>query len=143
MTKMEGKLPENVTYDDIRLMYHTGKFIRDYGSQDKKAGKYRIGVMTKLGDIEEKDWIRYAEELVRRNNEETLFKQLKSWYRQTTPWLRDEKDLHRYTLECFVARIYDNPDWALRTRIDITKPLPRAIAAKAKNTPKRSFCSVG
>ena len=111
MTKMGGKLPENVTYDDIRLMYHTGKFIRDYGSQDKKAGKYRIGVMTKLGDIEEKDWIRYAEELVRRNNEEALFKQLKSWYRQTTPWLRDEKDLHRYTLECFVARIFDNPNW--------------------------------
>lgn len=108
---MEGKLPENVTYDDIRLMYHTGKFIRDYGSQDKKAGKYRIGVMTKLGDIEEKDWIRYAEELVRKNNEEALFKQLKSWYRQTTPWLRDEKDLHRYTLECFVARIYDNTSW--------------------------------
>ena len=108
---MEGKLPENVTYDDIRLMYHTGKFVRDYSSQDKKAGKYRIGVMTKLGDIEEKDWIRYAEELVRRNNEEALFKQLKSWYRQTTPWLRDEKDLHRYTLECFVARIFDNPNW--------------------------------
>jgi len=108
---MEGKLPENVTYDDIRLMYHTGKFVRDYSSQDKKAGKYRIGVMTKLGDIEEMDWIRYAEELVRRNNEETLFKQLKSWYRQTTPWLRDEKDLHRYTLECFVARIHDNPNW--------------------------------
>ena len=108
---MEGKLPENVTYDDIRLMYHTGKFIRDYGSQDKKAGKYRIGVMTKLGDIEEKDWSRFAEELVRRNSEEDLFKQLKSWYRETTPWLRDEKDLHRYSLECFVACIYDNPDW--------------------------------
>ena len=108
---MEGKLPENITYEDIRLLYHTGKFVRDYSSQDKKAGKYRIGVMTKLGDIEEKDWIRYAEELVRRNSEEDLFKQLKSWYRQTTPWLRDEKDLHRYSLECFVARIFDNPNW--------------------------------
>ena len=108
---MEGKLPENVTYDDIRLMYHTGKFIRDYGSQDKKAGKYRIGVMTKLGDIEEKDWIRFAEELVRRNSEEDLFKQLKSWYKETTHWLKDEKDLHRYSLECFVARIFDNPNW--------------------------------
>lgn len=105
------KVPEGLSYEDIRLMYHTGKFIRDYGSQDKKAGRYRIGVMTKIGDIEEKDWIRYAEELVRRNNEETLFKQLKSWYRQTTPWLRDEKDLHRYTLECFVARIFDNSGW--------------------------------
>ena len=104
-------VPQGLSYEDIRLMYHTGKFIRDYGSQDKKAGKYRIGVMTKLGDIEEKDWIRYAEELVRRNSEEDMFKQLKSWYRQTTPWLRDEKDLHRYTLECFVARIFDNPNW--------------------------------
>ena len=104
-------VPQGISYEDIRLMYHTGKFVRDYSSQDKKAGKYRIGVMTKLGDIEEKDWIRYAEELVRRNSEEDLFKQLKSWYRQTTPWLRDEKDLHRYTLECFVARIFDNPNW--------------------------------
>ena len=108
---MEGKLPENVTYDDIRLMYHTGKFIRDYGSHDKKAGRYRIGVMTKIGDIEEKVWIQYAEELIRRFDEETLFKQLKSWYKETTHWLKDEKDLHRYSLECFVARIYDNPDW--------------------------------
>ena len=104
-------VPQGISYEDIRLMYHTGKFVRDYSSQDKKAGKYRIGVMTKLGDIEEKDWIRFAEELVRRNSEEDLFKQLKSWYRQTTPWLRDEKDLHRYSLECFVARIFDNPDW--------------------------------
>ena len=35
---MEGKLPENVTYDDIRLMYHTGKFIRDYGPRIRKQG---------------------------------------------------------------------------------------------------------
>ena len=104
-------VPQGISYEDIRLMYHTGKFVRDYSSQDKKAGKYRIGVMTKLGDIEEKDWIRFAEELVRRNSEEDLFKQLKSWYRETTPWLRDEKDLHRYSLECFVARIFDNPNW--------------------------------
>ena len=37
------KVPEGLSYEDIRLMYHTGKFIRDYGSQDKKAGRYRIG----------------------------------------------------------------------------------------------------
>ena len=108
---MADNVPADLTYDDIRLMYHTGKFIRDYGSQDKKAGKYRIGVMTKIGDIEEKDWIRYAEELVRRNSEEDLFKQLKGWYRDTTSWLRNEKELHKYTLQCFVARIFDNPDW--------------------------------
>ena len=105
------KVPQGLSYEDIRLMYHTGKFIRDYGSQDKKAGRYRIGVMTKIGDIEEKVWIQYVEELIRRFGEEALFKQLKSWYKETTPWLKDEKDLHRYSLECFVVRIFDNPDW--------------------------------
>ena len=104
-------VPQGISYEDIRLMYHTGKFIRDYGSQDKKAGRYRIGVMTKIGDIEEKVWIQYAEELIRRYDEETLFKQLKSWYKETIHWLKDEKDLHRYSLECFVARIFDNPNW--------------------------------
>ncbi|MBQ9839412.1 MAG: hypothetical protein IJO56_08005 [Oscillospiraceae bacterium] len=108
---MADNVPADLTYDDIRLMYHTGKFIRDYGSQDKKAGKYRIGVMTKIGDIEERDWIRYAEVLIRRNNDEALFKQLKAWYRDTTSWLRNEKELHKYTLQCFVARIFDDPDW--------------------------------
>ena len=108
---MADNVPADLTYDDIRLMYHTSKFIRDYGSQDKKAGKYRIGVMTKIGDIEERDWIRYAEVLIRRNNDEALFKQLKAWYRDTTSWLRNEKELHKYTLQCFVARIFDDPDW--------------------------------
>lgn len=105
------KLPADVTYEDIRLMYHTAKFIRDFGSQDKKAGKHRFGVMTKLGDIEEKEWVRFAEALIRKNNDETLFKQLKNWYRETTPWLRDENELHRYSLECFIAHIFDNPEW--------------------------------
>ena len=104
-------VPLGLTYEDIRLMYHTGKFIRNFGSQDKKAGEYRSGVMTKIGDIEESGWVRYAEELIRRNNDEAFFKQLKSWYRETAAWLRDEKELHRYSLECFVARIFDNPQW--------------------------------
>lgn len=105
------KVPEGLSYEDIRLRYHTGKFVRDMGSQDKRAGKYRCGVMTKIGDIEAKEWIRYAEELIRRNNDEEKFKHLKNWYRETTAWLHDEKELHRYTLECFVARIYDDPNW--------------------------------
>lgn len=109
--KQSVNVPQGISYEDIRLMHHTGKFIRNYGSQDKKAGTYRCGVMTRIGDIEEDEWVLYAEELIRRNNDEALFKQLKSWYRETTPWLRNEKELHRYSLECFVARIFDNPEW--------------------------------
>ncbi len=105
------KVPDGLTYEDIRLMYHTGVFIRDYGSQDKKAGRYRIGVMTKIGDIEVSEWIQYAEELIRRNNDEDMFGKLKRWFRESCAWFRDEKELHRYTLECFVAGLPDNPEW--------------------------------
>ena len=106
-----NSLPSNISYEDIRVMFHTGKYIRDYSSGDKKNGKYRAGVMTKLGDIEEQEWILKAEELIHQNNEWEAFEQLKQWYRKTTPWIKDRQDLHRYALECFIARIHENHEW--------------------------------
>ncbi|MBR4855446.1 MAG: hypothetical protein IKU94_02345 [Bacteroidaceae bacterium] len=104
-------IPKEWTYEDIRVRVHTGRFVRDFSSQDKHAGKYRSGMLTKIGDIEEHEWFAYAEELIRRNGDEPLFKRLKSWYRENCAWLRGEKELHRYTLECFVAGIHNCPDW--------------------------------
>lgn len=104
-------VPDGITYDDIRLMTHTGRFIRNFSSQDKKAGHYRSGVMTKIGDIEEGEWTQYAETLIRRNGDEALFEKLKQWCRNTCPWLHNEKEVHFYSLECFVAGIHNNPAW--------------------------------
>ncbi len=63
------RVPSEWTYEDIRVQTYTGCFIPDYGSQDKRAGRYRSGMLTKIGDIEEHEWIEYAEELVRRNGD--------------------------------------------------------------------------
>lgn len=104
-------LKSKLTYEDIHIQFHTGRFIRDYSSQDKKAGRYRSGMMTKIGDLEETEWILYAEELIQQNGDEDLFENLKKWYRKNCKWLRGEKELHRYTLECFISGIQDNPQW--------------------------------
>lgn len=104
-------VPEGITYDDIRLMTHTGRFVRNFSSQDKRAGHYRSGVMTKIGDIEEGEWIQYAEMLIQRNGDEALFESLKRWLRTNCAWLHDEKEIHFYSLECFVAGLHNNPEW--------------------------------
>ena len=103
--------PAEWTYEDIRVQTYTGRFIPDYGSQDRRAGRYRSGMLTKQGDIEEREWVAYAEELVRRNGDVELFKQLKSWYRDTVHWLDGEKDLKKYTLVCLIDGIPDDPQW--------------------------------
>ena len=109
--KTAVNLPDGITYEDIRVMYYTGRFERDSGSQDKRAGRYRRGMMTRIGNLEQSEWIRCAEELIRRNGEQQRFEKLKQWYRKTTPWLRNKDELHQYTLVCFAARIFDNPQW--------------------------------
>ena len=105
------RVPSEWTYEDIRVQTYTGRFIPDYGLQDKRAGRYRSGMLTKIGDIEEHEWIVYAEELVRRNGDEALFKQLKSWYRDTAHWFESEMDLKRYTLVCLIDGIPNDPQW--------------------------------
>lgn len=104
-------VPPDLCYDDIRVQLHTGRFIRNYSSQDKKAGKYRSGMLTKIGDLEECEWYIYAEELIRRNGDEALFKRLVNWNRQNCAWLRNEKEAINYTLECFINGLHNNPEW--------------------------------
>ena len=104
-------VPDDITYDDIRLMTHTGRFVRDFSSQDKRAGHYRSGVMTKIGDIEEGEWIQYAEMLIRRNGDEAMFNRLKNWQKNHCPWLHNAKEVHFYALECFLAGLHNNPEW--------------------------------
>ena len=102
---------QNLTYNDIRIQFHTGKFVRDFSSQDKKAGKYRSGMMTQIGDIEENQWYQAAEEIIKEKGDWALFEKLKNWYINKCSWLRNKKEAHRYALECFVSGIHNNPEW--------------------------------
>ena len=105
------ELSGNLSYEDIRLRFHTAKFVRRSDSKDKKDGFYRVGVMTPIGDIERKDWNKIAEDLIKQQGDEELFLKLKHWYRDNCAWLKEEKEIHNYTLECFVAGIHNNPEW--------------------------------
>ncbi len=104
-------IPDNLSYEDIRVHFGTGQFVRDHSSQDKKAGHYRNGMMTKVGDIEQSQWIEVAERLIHEKGDWEMFLKLKTWYKTTTAFFRNEKELHVYSLECFVAGIHNSSEW--------------------------------
>lgn len=113
MDNEEIKVPPNITFQDIRVRYHTGRFVllseRDrYGN---KVYQYRCGVMTDIGDLEKKVWTAYAEELVRRYGEETLFARLLYWVKEKISWLKNDQERREYALELHMSRIFDCPEW--------------------------------
>ncbi len=103
--------PENLTYENIRVHYGTGRFMRSPGSKDKNDGHYRTGMMTNCGDIEQAQWITIAENVIRLKGDWELFMKLKLWYKENVHFLHTEKALHIYALDCFVEQVHNNPDW--------------------------------
>lgn len=99
-----------LTYDDIECRYGTG---RDQvtGTGRNKCHQYRIGIMTKLGDIEKEEWKKVVYAMIIRDGESELFDALKYWLRRNNRWLKTEEEIESFTLNQFSSRIFDNELW--------------------------------
>lgn len=99
-------------HKDLHAHFSTGQSLLLSGSgRDKRFG-YRTGVQTDFGDVRADVWRQLVRELIVRSDEEELFKQLLDWEKEHTAWLKTKAELEQYTLELYVTRIFDNPDWA-------------------------------
>ena len=127
---VEGKaLPFNdLTFSDIRCRYKTGRSIVSKGIGQCVRYTYRCGIMTKIGDIEEKEWVALVERMIERDGEQELFNQLREWYKKECKWAD-----YNYVLECFAARIFDNRDWCDFVAFN-TKYRPEALTCAAAGT---------
>ena len=100
-----------LSFSDIRVMTNTfsGKSI---GERRNKKFIPRLGVLTKIGDIEVDVWCGLAEELIIRAGEEELLENL-ILYVKNLPWThRDSKKEQRVrALQLHTSRIFDNPAW--------------------------------
>ena len=65
-----------------------------------------------VGDIEVSEWKMLMKDLIRRSDEEFLYKLLFQWVSQTTPWLHTKQEYELQALELHAMRIFENPDWA-------------------------------
>lgn len=97
--------------EDVRFMYGTGRAIYISGTGRDKVYDYRNGCMTKIGDIEEGEWISLMKFLIERDGEQDLFKQLLAWEIEHNFCDSDKKTLERDTLIRHSMRLFDNVKW--------------------------------
>lgn len=97
--------------EDVRFMYGTGRAIYISGTGRDKIYDYRNGCMTKIGDIEEGEWISLMKFLIERDGEQDLFKQLLAWEIEHNFCNSDKKTLERDTLIRHSMRLFDNVKW--------------------------------
>ena len=97
--------------EDIRFMYGTGRAIYISGTGRDKVYDYRNGCMTKIGDIEEGEWLSLMRFLIERDGELELFKQLLAWEKEHDFCDSDRKTLERDTLIRHSMRLFDNVKW--------------------------------
>ena len=97
--------------EDIRFMYGTGRAIYISGTGRDKVYDYRNGCMTKIGDIEEGEWLALMKFLIERDGEQELFKQLLTWEIEHDFCDSDKQTLERDTLIRHSMRLFDNVKW--------------------------------
>lgn len=103
---------KNLTCQDLRKHYGTGQaFFIKYDKYGRKIDGYRNGIMTDVGDIEVSVWKSLVEDLIKKNGEQKLFEQLRSWLRDTIEWTIDAAELNQMALEHYAARLFDNSEW--------------------------------
>lgn len=110
ISQIEQAIP-TLSFADIDHMYGTGRSSTYIKNGTEKIVKYRHGIMTKIGDIEESVWEELVMRLIQRDHEEELYNQLLEWIKTNLIWAKDDKEAKSYALKLFAARIFDNDRW--------------------------------
>ena len=100
-----------LTFSDLRVHYGTGRafLVRQEGR--KKIYGYRKGIKTDVGDLEEKDWIQLASDLILKSGEQQMQKNLLEWEQEHDYCHSSRKEMEMTALELHMARIFDDPLW--------------------------------
>lgn len=101
----------SVTFSDLRWHCGTGVAVHVSGTGRDKKYRYRHGVMTDIGDIEESVWYEAATYLVRRESEADLFEMLVTWETEHNYTNASPANLRLEALQCYVSRLFNCPEW--------------------------------
>lgn len=101
-----------VTHESLTPHYGTGQAIRLPDRHFEKRYKYRNGVQTDIGDIEESVWIELAKWLVEKEHAEEHFAHILEWKKEFNyVEAKTPAQLYKEALECFIRRLPDSKSW--------------------------------
>ena len=101
---------QELTCDDLRINFGTGRFIHIGGTGRDKKYTYRSGCMTDIGDILEADWYALARYIIERDCEQHLYEGLLE-YAKTCAWLHSKAERGEYALQLHMSRIFYDVEW--------------------------------
>lgn len=107
---VSGLEPASISFLNLRWRYGTG-VDTSTGKGIYKKHSYRFGVMTKLGDIELKVWIKLMEQLIEKSGEQWLLEALIQWEKEHNYAKTSAAKLRESALKLHSDRIFDNPEW--------------------------------
>ena len=106
-------LDEDISHENLEYMHGTGIAISTGKSRiGEKKYRYRHGVQTKLGDIEDSVWISLVKKLIEKENGQKLYEQFLEWAKVSDMLLnRNEEDVIMSALRSYVSLINEDKVW--------------------------------
>lgn len=101
----------DVTFDNLRLRYRTGRSYTISGTGRDRVTGYRQGVCCRLGDIEAPEWYQMVHSLIKEKGEAKLFDNLQEYLKDHNHAKLTKAELEHEALELHAARIFDDPLW--------------------------------
>lgn len=97
---------KHLTKEDLKVLLYTGRdVVTGYGRE--KQHHYRSGVMTKLGDLTEENWMALVKELIARNKEQDIYYLLISGCKKKCAWIQTQAAAEKYALSIYCDGNYD------------------------------------
>ena len=99
------------TFSDLRCHYQTGRSYVVSGEGRNRVYGYRTGVQCDLGDIERSEWCQMVKEVIHREGEQELHKQLLQHLKDHNYAKESTKEMEFKALELHADRIFENEAW--------------------------------
>lgn len=101
----------NLTYEDLRVHFGTGRAYTISGSGRDRVTGYRTGMKCNLGDNEISEWAAMVRDLIVQTGEQELFQQLLTHMKEHNYTGSTKSKLELECLQLHAARIFDDPLW--------------------------------
>lgn len=100
-----------ITFETLRVHYYTGQSYLIRSEYRHKVYGSRNGIMTDLGDLDQEEWKRLAQQLIQSSGEVRLQAALLEWIQEKTHWIHGKQEQEQHALELHMSRIFDRPEW--------------------------------
>ena len=99
---------ENLSFEDLRVHYGTGRSYTVSGEGRNRVLGYRTGKMCNAGDVEVSEWCQLVKDAIEKAGEKELFSQLRAFMSERNYTKASKAALEEEALGLHAARIFEN-----------------------------------